>query len=340
MEANSEVCDPLLVRSPYGNTLVVGRSSTGKSMAVKAAVELLLREKAVAKDRIYSLNDRTGLLHGISKKLRAFNHIKGLPKHSVAIIEDVINLTKKENDLLRQLLNYFSHHHSIRTYVVTHHLWKTGLLTSLPFFNYVIFSNSPSSLPLIKLALGQFSLGQKEVETILNFVKEKPPSKFQYYVLDCKTLNFHFAQSLQHLIDPSEKKMETVFALRNDSNNTTTTTTTSADGDVKTETNETDRLVARFEGLVAHSKQKDQARVLFTMILECVPLNLIRPVDLSFEFRFKDGSVGQVSIVDYIFCLLSKDDSLVVKEIIFFHNYLSKFCTIPKLYIINKHFVK
>jgi len=71
---------------------------------------------------------------------------------SYVIIEDIIHLTKKDEQALRALLNYGAHHNKLRVLCVAHLLYRTSLLTLVPLFNYLAFTMSNSSRGLIKTA--------------------------------------------------------------------------------------------------------------------------------------------------------------------------------------------
>lgn len=344
----SEKLDPLLVTSAYGNSLIVGRSSTGKSEAVKFALKKIIASGLTQggvnrrqKIQIFSVNDRGDLLEGLGKKLTSFEAIPKVPAESVVIIEDVINLSKKEHDVLREMLNYLSHHKRLRTFTITHHLWKTGILTSIPFYNYLIFTNTATSIPLIRLALSQFSLGEKEVQEIVGAVKSKGEKNFSYFVLDCRNLSFFYAPNLASLVESKNQLLECLFSLspqnnNSSSNNNNSTAVVEAALPDAEEREKKDRLVSKFKEFVQHHKIKETGEVVFKMIVESIPLSLIREVDLCFQFRFKSGESGFVSLVDYVSFLLTKESGPATRELIFFHNYLKKFCKIPSIYVQNK----
>lgn len=290
----------------------------------------MLQIKSINKHKIFSLNDQSSMVDKLSRPLKNFKQLAKIPKNSLILLEDVISLTKKEHEALRHLLNYKTHHFNLKTYTVAHHLFRTGLLTSLPFFNYIIFSNTPSSLPLIKLSVQQFSFSEKESASLLETIKQKPSEPFQYFVLDCKTLSVYFAPTLESLMETDSKDLELLFSVGKVAEPPLKKKEITLGDDIKS------LLRFKFQQFVQGSKIQKQAEVVFEMILDCVPLSLIRKIDLCFQFKYKTGEFGFVSLVDYIFCLLTKDTE-AAKEIQFFHSYLKKFCTVPNSYIVNKN---
>jgi len=78
---------------------------------------------------------------------------------------------------------------------------------------------------------------------------------------------------------------------------------------------------------------------IFTIIVNSIPLQFVREYDLTFNFKFKNGSDGIVSIIDYICCLLTPD-ATINNEIRFFHSFLKTNCRIPIVFIKNAKFNK
>lgn len=331
--------DPLCFKKRYGSCLVIGQSSTGKSELLKKACEIFLTRTAFPIKHLYVINDRDNSFGSKAKKLAEFSCLTKVAPDSLIVVEDLIMLKPKEADHLRLTLNYNVHHKSLIVFVVAHHVWKNGVSGMLPFFNTLIFTNCHANAQLIKLCLGSFSLGPDNVDEILGFVKRTAVQPGQYFVFDTRTFSFYFASNFECLLDP-EKKLKVVFEVQKDSNEDRKSLKLDAES-ASPEDNSNElksMLIRKFEAFVKTQSHREEAISIFGMIASCVPLHLIREFDLTFQFRFSNGAMGRVSLLDYIFCLLDAE-AAPSKEISFFHNYLKSLCHLPKMYNRNKYLI-
>ena len=94
----------------------------------------------------------------------------------------------------------------------------------------------------------------------------------------------------------------------------------------------------RFEKFMNDFEEKGKANAIFSIIINCLPIKLIRLHDLTFSFNsIKQSKTILVSLVDYISTLLSETDVVTI-ELLCLHRYLSKSCCIPRIFIKNKQF--
>lgn len=361
-ERMPDLLDPTLVGSPYGSCLVIGKSGTGKTTLLRSVVDLQLKRPEVK--RLFVFNDKDNQ-YDRGKKLSSFADLRAVPPHSMVILEDVIVLRKREEDILRLLLNFDCHHKKIHAFVVAHHVYKTSLLNMLPFFHYIIFTSHKSNAPLVKVCLSSFHLDKAEMDKIVNFVQSSVDERSDdgYFVFDCTSLNFYRAPYFESLLpDKSAGEMQPVAgeSLRATSRSSdlhshqaslsasaaaSTSTSTHASDESRARSSRhgtssassSDKLLEKFK-FFSDGVERPQAQFLLRMILNCLPQDLVRGHDLTFAFQRKNGSDDRVSVVDYVVSLLDETSPPVDKKLLFFHRYLSKHCCVPSFFQKNKNF--
>ena len=170
------------------------RSATGKSTILKNLVQTFPRSS-----NLYLVNvkgDETAFYEKHHKKTWkiSFHGIKNAKKNSVIIVEDVINMKKDEEIDLRKAINYTVHHNKCKLFCVSHTITKTGIYSMMSLFNYIIFTGSPSNLPVMRTCLRYFKIENETVAKWLNFVKKlgkKNTSNWDpYYFFDCTKMIF------------------------------------------------------------------------------------------------------------------------------------------------------
>jgi len=174
-EAGKLLVDPSLGSQDYGSCLIIGRSGTGKSTLLKKLLENYPKKVCV-----YLVNVKSGeafeYTKGRSSEKIFHCKIGGLEKinrGSVVIVEDLITMGTKDGDSLRHLLNYTAHHRFCKIFCVTHTIHKTGIYSMLPLFNYVIFTSSPSNVPIVRLTLMAFKIEKPQLENWVGEIKGK-----------------------------------------------------------------------------------------------------------------------------------------------------------------------
>jgi hypothetical protein len=81
-----------------------------------------------------------------------------IAKSSVVVFEDVIGLSNRESRTLRFNLNIAVHHDDLTSIVLSHSLVKTSLISTLPFFDTILITNSLSNSSILKLLLQFFKI--------------------------------------------------------------------------------------------------------------------------------------------------------------------------------------
>lgn len=310
--------DPSLNRVDFGCTLLIGRSGSGKTYYVKHILNNIKKNnKNKNKVKIYTINvNNREYIDVFQKKITPIEltQIKEIKRNSYVIIEDVISMSNKENTLLRSLVNYYCHHYFLKIFIITHSIYKNGIYSLLGFFHYIVFTGVKSNLPVLRFTLNYYKLENNDLQTMLTKFKEKSVlNEHTYFIFDTKNMIFF-----------SQLKNEFVNLMTKNDHST----------DIKKIS--LTEFQIRFDKFVEDFDEKSKASAIFSIIINCLPTNLIRLHDLTFSFKSsKNSQYVRVSIVDYISCLLSYSEAPPT-EIKCLHNYLKGSCCIPKLFIKNK----
>ena len=129
-----------------------------------------------------------------------FSGIKNVKKKSYVIVEDVISMKKEEEINLRNAVNYTVHHNQSKLFCVSHTITKTGIYSMVGLFNYIIFTGSPSNLPVIRTCLRYFKIENEIVNRWLSCIKKESKKNVgdwdPYYFFDCTKMIFCVARDL------------------------------------------------------------------------------------------------------------------------------------------------
>lgn len=239
-----------------------------------------------------------------------------IPERSVIIVEDIINMSKEEEVILRFYLNEYAHHKTLKIFCVGHTLYKTGLYGMLSLFNYILFTATPSNLPLLKQALAYFRLEKDEVQEYVEQFSDRK-NLGQYYYLDCQEMKM--------------KSFELGSAARR--------RTVGPEGDVDETHAQTVRrrekgLLERFGSFFEDHPEKVKARSLLCIIIRAVPESLVRDIDLTVEFASATGRKN-ISLIDYISNLLELNRRLDAEQQVL-HNFIKSKCQLPKYLVTNR----
>ena len=309
---------------------------------------------------------------------------------SIVIIEDIIDFRGGDERLMRSWLNYRAHHNRLRIFCVGHTVFKTTLQTMLPLFNYVIFTCSPSSIPLISQTVTYFRLAKEVNEDWLSKFRPLGSNIYIRVFIDCSDHKFYL------LNEDRECQLLSKIG-REDTTTTTTTTTTpsllptSSSSSLQTNSavpatvvknytsngtrsnskcplttvvmpntlrnNEMpsssssaltstpimsfEALEKRFAVFFQTHPDKSTAIAIFSIIVRVIPESIFRQFDFTVTFKKSDEreAIKRISIVDYIDTLLERVPvTSTLEEFKVLHNFLSKLCSIPKLFIKNPEF--
>jgi len=418
--------DPLLVRSPYGSCLIIGRSGSGKSHLLRVAIPKirdlqqqryrrtattntqqrqssskklthfqrlrneLLQKRPVGrsqhqqqpppsqqqKQRDDRQKKRVFKLVTVNVKSREYDMIlgprgqkqilkldfKGLqnaPEFSTIILEDVISLTISEERTLRRVLNFNVHHRSQKLFVITHHVLKTSLWNSLPFYNYLIFTSISSNAPLVRRTLNYFNIEPDLLNAWVDKFSSFPQNQNTYFVFDCQRMIFSAVRGgVTDLI--SGERFETIGSagVVGGAASASSTAAAAKSAEIAAEANKRLILQDRFDKFVKGQPERYSASAVFSIIIQCVSLKLVREYDLTLIFTTRekqqqqqhmsgiehqrDGNkrasagIERVSLVDYIDCLLA-ENMQPSNRIIFVHKFIKTSCRIPKIFIRNRY---
>jgi len=171
----------------------------------------------------------------------------------------------------------------------------------------------------------------KDLQDELLFKFKSQPKNFDViFYYDTEQSTFNRVKGLQNLINGTN--IEVLGTIGASDKNTLQTPLSITNAKKK-------ELQERFDKFMSGQPNKFEASAIFSIIIECVPLTLLRLHDLTFSFTSKSNAKKRlrVSIVDYIICLLDPND-YPDKHLLFLHRFLLRCCHIPKIFVVNKNF--
>ena len=306
------------------------RSGSGKSAFLKLLLRKYSAEPKLQRD-VYLINVAEGEMKNYAKyaKNTKFSKIdfQNLPKcttGSVIIVEDIINMGKRDEQILRHSLNYDAHHRKQKIICISHSIHKNSIWSMLPFFHHIVFSSAPSNSPVIRFALNYFKIEKPVISNWIEKFRNRAKLGI-YFFFDSQKMTFN-------VMHESVFQTGKFSILGHTGNNETAKSK-------KLSLKQT--MEEKFEKFVSGQEFRVQAIALFGLLINCIDLTLIREHDLTMAFAStaENYSTIRISLVDYIACLLSKD-AVPNSRLLTLHNYLSKLCRIPKMFIINSKFLR
>jgi len=249
-----------------------------------------------------------------------FDALENTKRKSCIVVEDIIHMTKKNEATLRQAINFQMHHKLQKIICVTHSIYKTNLFSILMFFHYIIITSAAANVPALRNLFKYFKVElNQENDWIEKFKKLGNGQEGVYFYFHCSEMTFNVSRKMLF------KKIECLGTL----------------GDVITSSQSTNEsrvlnLQKHFGQIVTNNPLKNEATSLFSIIINCLDENIVRDQDLTVIFiDKKTGSKKLISIVDYIFSLLS-EKAVKSLPILTLHKFVKKNCHIPTTLIRNK----
>ena len=243
-------------------------------------------------------------------------------KKSCIIVEDIIHITKKEEQKLRIAINYQAHHKTQKIICASHSIYKTQIFSLLGFFNFIIFTSAIANIPTLRNILNFFKIEKPEIERLLGLYTELGQGKKGiYFYFDFEKMTFNISKKMLFRLCKSLGDPEGNIAERR---------ATNSGANAK-------NLQTIFLKFVENFCEKNEAVAIFSVISNCVPNSLIREEDLTITFREKQKKKKMISIVDYVISILSPK-LIVSPPLIVMHRFIQKYCIIPRVFIRNKAF--
>ena len=298
--------------------LVVGKSGSGKTVLVNRLINT--REYK----RLYLINCRDSLDYKSFKNSTiqiGLNELNSIKKGSVVVIEDVINLTERENSSLRDLLNYRCHHLRLTVFCVSHSVHKTNLYGTLSFFDVIWLTRSPANSRTASVLFDYFKLDSNEKTFFTAKIQLAKPDYDSFVVFVSKSYKLCLVVSLTGLLSGDDSA----------SNLVSVGDAASADASQKL-------LKAKLNTFLADFSKKDACLAIFEILIHCLSPDDINPVDLTVSLKRKpDKEVIKCSLVDYLTSVVTPgvEAGRPLRKL---HEYVSSRCTIPKILIQNRSF--
>ena len=328
-EKDSSILDPLLLSSEWGSSLFVGVSGTGKTTLILAALKRHLKNKTLKSKKIYGINVRGSEYDELNLQKAGIEKIASLPKKSFLVVEDIIDLGKKNEVLLRQTLNINLHHKLQKLFAATHSNVKTKLWSNVQYFDYIIFPGEKSNHVNFRSIINLFRLGKVSTENFstafLDHCGKKPK---RYLILDVKNISIYSGESLESMVDQKEGCYVKIGDLENLTELSKDSLSASASPD----------LAMQFEKLIQGYKHKARAFAVYSFLQECI----LKHFELSSDFLIKVGKKNsiEISIVDYIHLLVDPEAGKPSWKYLTFHKYVAEKCHVPKLLVQNPSFLQ
>jgi hypothetical protein len=280
--------------------------------------------------------------HKIVKRLSGLEKLKDVEKKSLIFLEDIIHLTKKEEVMLRQSINYDAHHKAQKIFCIAHTVHKNSLWSLISLFNYLVFTSSPSNGPLLRVVLNYFKLDEQAVQAYVDFFRTSRKtlnSPYPYFYFNTSTMTFGY--STNFLLQGTLQKI----VLPQDAD--------SSESDVLHAKNIQNQLVDKskllFRDLSSTHPHHTEACAIFAIVLpsllsatsnEKKTEQFLNSNDLTVNFKSQQGLI-RISLVDYILDLVTPPATAAVNQkpssfaLLAMHKYVLTRCSIPSHLIRN-----
>jgi len=254
----------------------------------------------------------------------SFNQLEKTEKKSCIVVEDIIHISKRDEQQLRTAINYQAHHKTQKIICASHAIYKTQVYSLLGFFNFIIFTSSIANVPTLRNVFNYFKIGKSEIEKWIELFKSVGEGKLDvYFYFDCEKMTFCYSKKS---LFQYKKILATVGG-------------SLESGDFENSNEEIADFQKTFSQFVENLPVKNEAISVFSIISNCVNPRYIRRQDLSVTFMSKTGEKKQISLIDYVISLLTPD-AIVRPPLIAIHRFVKKFCNVPDFFVKNKAFGK
>ena len=251
-----------------------------------------------------------------------FKGLSKTGKNSGVVVEDIITMSVSDEKSLRTTLNYDAHHKSQKIFSISHGVHKTSIWSMLSFFHFIILTSAASNVPVLRFTLNYFKIDKNLVdEWITKFKLLGGGKKNYYFYYNCAEMSFYFTKNI---LNPEASVL------------------VGTAGEVLAQSEDSEivkkNLQLKFEKFLEGHPFKTQAAAVFSTIINCIDLTLIREHDLTVCFTNLEGEKEKrLSLVDYICTILSPEEKPSA-SLIFLHHYIKKFCLIPAIFVKNSRF--
>lgn len=282
--------------------LIVGASGSGKTSACLALCNQYNFPVTLfnASLRDYSLLKPVARLGTWGEKL-------DVKKHTL-VVEDIQSLKPAQKEFLSHLLNVVSRHQNCVIILIAHSLHGNGLFALINFFTNIVVTAGTINLRNLRELLRHFMYEESEaVENVFLSMNAR-----DYLML---------------------KPHERVFSVLSTSMSTTSEDAPAemASKDIKRE-----KVLSYF----AHLPNKQMYNNLFDFLMANIPNNVIRPSDVTILVLTKNGKKCSVSLLDYMYFLLEKNQGYVPSDVLLLHRHFKKMFRVPDMFVKNKLFIE
>jgi hypothetical protein len=327
--------DPLLFNSTWGSSLFVGVSGTGKTTLMLSALKKHLTSKLLKPKKIYCINTRGSEYDELGGRVADIERVSSLPKKSFLIVEDIIDLGKKNEVHMRTTLNVNLHHKEQKLFAATHSNIKTNLWSNIQYFDHIIFPAEKSNHVNFKSIVNIFRLGKESTENFSSAFLEHCGKKPKAYIIfDVKNIRIYVGASLKEMVDDAKNCYKIIGDLDGETPQEPENYLENQGAYEGTPNGEFDKLIKGY-------KYKARASAVYSLLEKCVLKHFKLSPDLVVHIG-GDKKKGQIklSIVDYIQYLVDPETGMPPWKYITFHKFVCEKCHVPKLMIENPSFQK
>lgn len=277
------------------------------------------------------------------------------------VVEDIISMKKEEETQLRNAINYTAHHKFSKIFCVTHTIYKTGMFSMLPLFHSLIFTSSASNTPIVRAALNYFKIEKERIASWLLELKawsKRYHPQEAYFFFDCTSMSFCMSrdkllpgstQVIGTLSDSDPRESNDPSSVLADRSFRSSLSRSGTDSGQQQQQQQqlpenliVEKMKKHFSEFFQNHLLQPQALAIFSVMVERFGSTRINPIDLTITFNTKaretEGGRKKISTVDYIADLLTPSGSARLEHRVL-HNYVSRFCVIPRSCIRNKAFL-
>lgn len=295
-----------------------------------------------------------------------------IPKQRIIVVEDIIAVSKKDEQILRLCLNKYAHHKLQKYFFISHSVFKTSIYGMLAFFNYIVIIKNETNLRNLKDILKYFRTEEKEfeqlVENFLSLCRQFPEKNVNQFFFYSTHLQKMFFCKHWHSTDPqvlhlstlktvnstnqadqwrqqggknhgsgSEKKRKKNLTQQQHQQQLQQHQQALASHQLNLDNSKKDQILEQFEYFTSFYEKKNQAKIIFGIILTCLDEQNVRLNDLTYQLKNQKKNKIIISLVDYVTDLLEEKKHIKLKHRVL-HHYIQSKCVIPDIFIINKNF--
>jgi ABC-type dipeptide/oligopeptide/nickel transport system ATPase subunit len=297
--------------------LIIGKSGSGKSYLTRS----LMAQFNPDKRPIFVVNDRTRNKEYTKVE---WGRVKDLHDCGL-IIEDAINITNKELEIIKEATNWMNNHKKLNPLaIISHSLMRTRMYGILPYISLIYISAVKSSIVSLRNLLHYYSFEPAEKKTYVDMLL-KCNEPYSHMLLNVETRSIVMTRVESSVRNAEERQKQLA------------------------ERELVDAPLRRFSAAQEQARKylgkirvnSDYAIVLFDLIFPVLPHHRYNERDMTVQL-VRGGQPITINLIDYLSSLVSESEEDLDYESVQFHKYLTrkKKLNLPKTLVVNRKFWK